>query len=228
MTNWKISPSDLTFLWDECQRCFYVKIVHQFNRPATIMPSIFQRIDKLMKDFFEGKPTEALTPELPPGNVLFGEKWVVSNPIILPGHTSTCYLRGKFDTTVAFMDGTYGVVDFKTTETKPDHIPFYSRQLHAYAYALEHPAPDKLYLSPITRLGLLCVEPVKMDKTSAGQIAYLGDVTWLECIKDEPGFLSFMDQVLTLLESPILPESSEKCPFCKYLRNSQENPLLSN
>ena len=27
---YKLSPSDLTFLWDECQRCFYLKVVRKF------------------------------------------------------------------------------------------------------------------------------------------------------------------------------------------------------
>ena len=152
----KLSPSDLTFLWDECPRCFYLKVVHQFNRPWSPFPKIFNRIDKLMKDHFEGKPTSSISPELPEGVVKYGEKWVTSEPISLPNHEKTCYIKGKFDTVVAFNDGTYGVVDFKTSEAKPSHIPFYSRQLHAYTYALEHPAPGKFTLSPIFYINKYC------------------------------------------------------------------------
>lgn len=30
----KLSPSDLTFLWDECPRCFYLKHILGIMRPA--------------------------------------------------------------------------------------------------------------------------------------------------------------------------------------------------
>ena len=63
--NWKLSPSDLTFLWDECPRCFYLKVVHNINRPAIPFPKLFNRIDKLMKDYFQGKHTSDFLADLP-------------------------------------------------------------------------------------------------------------------------------------------------------------------
>ena len=159
---WKLSPSDFAFLWEECKRCFYLKVVCQFARPRSPMPKIFTQIDLLMKQYFSGKSTTDIAPTLPPGVVGFGEQWVESQPISLPDHTSTCFIRGKFDTVVRFEDGSYGVIDFKTSESRSEHVPLYSRQLHAYAYALENAAPGKLQLSPVSRLGLLCVEPSQM------------------------------------------------------------------
>ena len=220
MKTYKLSPSDLTFLWDECKRCFYLKLVHNFSRPATPFPSIFTKIDGLMKGFFQGQSTQTLTTALPEGLVQFGEKWVESQAISLPGHAQTCYLRGKFDTVVRFEDGSYGVVDFKTSTPKPHHLEFYGRQLHAYAYALEHAEAGKFALSPITRLGLLVVEPDEMDKTPAGRITYLGNVTWLEVPYDEAAFLGFLGEVLTVLEQPTPPEPGEKCPFCLYRQST--------
>ena len=213
---WKLSPSELTFLWDECPRCFYLKVVHKFNRPWGAFPGIFSRIDKLMKDYYEGKPANEISPELPDGVVRFGEKWVTSQDIAFPHSAGACFVRGKFDTVVEFEDGSYGVVDFKTTQPKPEHVPFYSRQLHAYAYALEHPAPGKFALGPISKLGLLCVEPVDMEVNAQGQIAYLGDVTWLECPKDEDQFLAFIENVLSILGNPTPPASGPNCGYCRY------------
>ena len=58
MTNiWQLSSSGLTFLWDECPRRFYLKVVQKFTRPFSPMPAIFNRIDKLTKDFSQDKPT---------------------------------------------------------------------------------------------------------------------------------------------------------------------------
>ena len=99
---WKLSPSDLTFLWDECPRCFYLKVVHGFNRPSAPFPKIFGRIDKLMKDYFAGKSTAEISPLLPAGFVKFGEKWVQSQPLTSLRSTSSCFIRGKFDS-AAFL-----------------------------------------------------------------------------------------------------------------------------
>ncbi len=214
--NWKLSPSELTFLWDECPRCFYLKVVRGFNRPWGAFPKIFTRIDNLMKDYFAGKSSKELTELLPEGVVRFADQWVTSSTINVPGHHGTCFIRGKFDSVVEFSDGSYGVVDFKTTKPRTEHVGFYSRQLHAYAYALENPAPGSFALSPISRLGLLCVEPVLMDKSHTGQVALLGTVTWLEVPKDAGGFLTFVDRVLDLLEQPDLPDRGPNCEYCQY------------
>ena len=142
--SWKLSPSDFAFLWRECHRCFYLKVVRGFDRPRSPVPSIFSKIDSMMKRYYAQKDTAEISPSLPQGTVEFGDKLVHSAPIVLPGHGSTCYIRGRFDAVLRFEDGSYGVVDFKTTSMSRQHVPMYTSQLHAYAYALENPAPDKL------------------------------------------------------------------------------------
>ena len=111
---------------------------------------------------------------------------------------------------------TYGVIDFKTTRPSHRHVPFYSRQLHAYAYALEHPAPGKLSLAPVTALGLLCFEPSAIEPLGGGRLAFEGGVTWLPCPKDYARFLAFLDEVLAVLDLPEPPAGSPHCVWCKY------------
>lgn len=166
-----------------------------------------------------------ITPTFPQGIVRFGEKWVTSQPIQLPGHETACFIKGKFDVVVEFSDSSYGVVDFKTSEAKPEHVRFYSRQLHAYAYALENPAQGKLGLQPISRLGLLCVEPMMMDRAEQDRIAYIGDATWLECPKDTPGFLQFLDKVVSTLELPSPPGPNPKCGWCQYRIDARDHGM---
>jgi len=220
---YKLSPSDLTFLWSECPRCFYLKVVRNFRRPSSPFPSIFSRIDRMMKTYFQDKPSHELAPELPQGMVKMGDRWVKSQPILLPGHSPYFYLTGKFDCLVEFNEGSYGVVDFKTSEAKEEHVQFYSRQLHAYAYALENAEPGSLHLSPITRLGLLTVEPKLMDRIESDKIAYLGDVTWQECPLNYPDFKSFLGEVISTLELPEPPPSGQTCEYCAYRQSSREN-----
>ncbi len=218
--NWKLSPSDFAFLWEECRRCFYLKVVHGLRRPGS-MPSIFSKIDSIMKRYFAGLTTHQISRELPPGIVAYGEKWVESEPIALPGHESTCYVRGKFDTVVRFDDDSYGVIDFKTSAIKGHQAGLYSRQLHSYAYALENPAPGKLNLAPVSKLGLLCVEPVEMLDFGEDAFAYKAEPTWIECDRDDEAFLAFLDDVLGVLESPRLPKGSPTCRWCLYRRGAE-------
>ena len=106
-----------------------------------------------MNEYFNGRPNAEISDTLPPGVVKYGESWVESRPLSVPDHASTCFIRGRFDSVLEFEDGSYAVIDFKTTSTQSGHLPLYTRQLHAYAYALERAAPGNLALSPITRPG---------------------------------------------------------------------------
>ena len=179
-----------------------------------------------MKDFFYQLPANEISTQLPPGQVAFADKWVHSAPITFPHHSASCYIRGIFDTVLQFDDQSYALVDFKTTQPKTEHINFYSRQLHAYTYALENPHPGKFSLKPVDTLGLLCVEPVEMNRTQEGNLAYEGQVTWLDCPKDEGAFLDFIDQVLVVLDQPEPPPASQNCGFCKYREDARQTTIV--
>lgn len=73
----------------------------------------------------------------------------------------------------------------------------YSRQLHAYAYALEHPATNAFALAPITNLGLLYFYPDNINQQSVDRLNYGAEIVWVETEKDEHGFLKFIDEVLS-------------------------------
>jgi hypothetical protein len=51
---------------------------NKFTRPATPMPTIFTRIDGIMKVYFEGKWTSEFSPVLPAGEIQHGEKRLVT------------------------------------------------------------------------------------------------------------------------------------------------------
>ena len=40
-------------------------------------------------------------------------KWVNSAPIEFPGVEASCYIKGAFDSVLAFDDGSYAVIDLK-------------------------------------------------------------------------------------------------------------------
>ena len=225
-SNWKLSPSDFAFLWEECKRCFYLKVTRQFYRPRPPMPKIFTLLHSQMETFYSGKRSEQITAGIPPGIIISGEEWVESKPIKFPGRSSTCFIKGKFDTAVKFDDGSHGIIDFKTCRRKAEHIPLYSRQLHAYAYALENPAPGSLSLSPISRLGLLVFEPSKYTQDKTNCVGFVGNLTWIDIPRNDASFRDFLQQVLDVLDSPVPPPPAPDCEWCKYRRESTRQPGL--
>jgi PD-(D/E)XK nuclease superfamily len=223
---WKLSPSDLTFLYEECPRCFWLKVAGNLPRPRAPFPRIFSLLDSQTKEYFTGKRTEAIAHGIRPGRVLYGDRWVRSGPLHIPGHQTPVLLGGRFDTAFAFDDGTFGLVDFKTTDAKDDHVRLYGRQLHAYALSAESPAPGSLELRPITQMGLLCVEPARMTSVRGG-VAYRGSAHWIEVPRDDEAFLAFLSQVLVLLERPTPPDPAPSCAFCEYLTSGSLALLTS-
>lgn len=222
MESIKLSPSELTFLWDECRRCFYLKVMRKFMRPSLAFPKIFGSIDKKMKEYYAGRSPSEISPDLPEGQIFVSEKYVTSKPIELLGHSLRCYFSGRIDAYMRFEDGSFGVIDFKTSDPAPAHIGFYNRQLQAYKYALEHPAPGKVGYAPITRMGLVYFTPESMAPAENVPLALNGRMTWQEMKPDDEKFMAFLGEVLTVLESPEPPEPSEDCPFCAYRASARE------
>lgn len=219
---YKLSPSDLTFLYAQCKRCYYLKTAHNINPPSIILPAIFGKIAGLLKSYYDGKRTSALHPDLPPGTVAYAEKHVKSKSIRFPDYNSSCFINGRFDIVIHFDDNSYGVIDFKTGKPSEASIDLYSRQLHAYAYALEHPAPGALSLSPVTKMGLLYFYPSEISQTSIERLSYEAEIHWVEVNKNEDSFLEFVKEVLGILDKDELPESSQDCQWCDYLSEFQQ------
>src|SRR3989338_10059566 len=95
--NFKLSPSDLTYLYDGCKFCFWLKVKHGISQPSMPMPGIFSAIAGRQKEFYADKRTETFCKELPPGVVAYGEKRVQSIPIVGDGLGIQCYIKGRFD-----------------------------------------------------------------------------------------------------------------------------------
>jgi hypothetical protein len=226
MAHYRLTPSDFAFLWEECKRCFYLKHVSGFNRPGGPFPRIFGAIDGQMRGYYMNRRAEDIAPELPLGVLSYGEKWVESGPIHLPGRAVTVSLRGKFDAAITFDDGSYGVIDFKTSDITTASVRLYARQLHAYLYALEHPAPGKLSFSgPVTLLGLLAFTPASFSVSAPGQAALTGGVKYYDIPRDREKFLGFLGQIVDVLALPEPPAPAENCAWCQYRAESRASGL---
>ena len=220
----KLAASDLTFLWEECKRCFYNKVALGVPRPGSPFPKLFTKLDKLEKGFYTQMRTTDVDPALAPGNFSIGEHWVQSKKFRTPSHKAWFFIRGVFDVAIEFDDGSYGISDYKTSSPKSEYMPLYSRQLHAYSLALEYPEQGRLRLAPISGLGILAIDPVEMIALNGGG-AFRLETTWIEVAKDYKGFKVFLSEVFKVLESDTAPEPDPKCRICEYLEVARREGL---
>ena len=225
MTIYNLSPSDLTFAWDGCKRCFYLKVKHNIAYRGPF-PGMFGKMGDLTSNYYLDKPSSELSPGLPPGMVKFREKWVKSTPINFANTSSQIIIKGRFDAIMAFEDGSYGIVDYKTSDASEEKATFYSRQLSAYAYALENPAPGALSLAPITRLGLFIITPHRYERMPNGETAFITKTTWMDIPRDDAIFLALLREIVTLLDQPSPSAPAEDCGLCNYRKDYHEAGIL--
>jgi hypothetical protein len=147
-----------------------------------------------------------------------GDKFLESQNIDC-GNNIAGYISGKGDAFLKLDDGSYAVIDFKTTAMSPEKAEDYSTQLHAYKYALEHNKESKPHLSPITKLGILIFEPdinQKMKRNDISSFGIMHKVEWFEIKIDENKFVEYVKKVINLLGSDNMPDSESSCSFCEY------------
>jgi hypothetical protein len=214
--NYKLSPSDLTFLYDGCKHCFVLRVKHGISQPSIPLPGVFSTIASLQKDRYSGRRTEEFCPQLPPGIVTYGEQRVQSIPITFDDLESTCFIAGRFDVVAELDDGTFAVLDFKTGNPSEEKVEMYGRQLHAYAFALENPAQGALRLSPVSRMGLLYFTPDQCEYTGNNRQVLSGRMSWHEVKRDDAAFRRFLHEVVALLDGPLPDPDLEQCDWCSY------------
>jgi hypothetical protein len=214
--NYRLSPSDLTFLYEGCKHCFVLKVKHGISQPSIPLPGVFSTIANLQKNHYSGRRTEEFCPQLPPGVVTLGEQRVQSSPIKFDDLESTAVIAGRFDVVAELDDGSFAVMDFKTGNPSEEKVDMYGRQLHAYAFALENPAKGCLKLSPVSRMGLLYFTPDSCEYTGNDCQVLSGRMSWHEVKRDDKAFHRFLHEVVALLDGPLPDADPEQCDWCSY------------
>lgn len=222
--NYRLSPSDLTFLYEGYKHCFVLKVKHSIPQPSIPLPAVFTKIAALQKEYYSGKRTEECCPDLPPGIVTYGEKWVRSRALQIPGLTNTCYINGRFDVVAQLDDSSFAILDFKTGSPADENVQMYARQLHAYAIALETPAEDALALSPVSKLGLLYLALDRCHHCATGRQILEGELKWVELERNDEAFMSFLREVVALLDGPLPDPEPHVCDWCSYHARTGQLP----
>jgi len=208
---WKMAPSDFAFLYEECKRCYYLKVVRKQRRPSAPFPAIFSKIDVAMKQHYLDRHSgEVGIPGLPPGIIRSGRN-VQSAPLNIPGAANEVSLGGNTDIMVECDDGTLAIIDFKTSSPKSTSIYKYSRQLHSYAMAVENPLKGEP--QEVSHLGLVCFTP-----GAFGADGLHGELQHVTIPLRRDDFDAFLQDVVSTLSQPSPPPASPRCQFCAYRR----------
>ena len=151
-----------------CPRCAWLRL-HVKTLPFQAFPGIFSSIDRynklVVRSYFDRESS-------PP---LWLRKLGNVEAYVTPSHWSIfsvfveeegVTLRGEADGIFRMSDGSYTIVDYKTSRFTPAQrglLREYEVQLNAYAYIGE-----RLGLSPVRQLALIYMEPVT-DEAAAAQ-----------------------------------------------------------
>lgn len=216
MTTVKLNPSDFAFLYENCKRCFYLKSIKDVKLPYQPMAAIFNKIDAQEKEAFANTLLSEVADGFPEGKIVESDKWTISTYVTYPELDYRHFIKGKLDSLMKMQDGTYQIIDFKTSDTK-EHSKLYTRQLHSYAYALENPMYDYSKLdAPISGIGLMIWNPDKgFSVNNNGDGLLKGTFTWKQLPYTPEKFIQFMDKITNLLTNKEMPEPSPECTYCK-------------
>ncbi len=209
---YKLSPSDFKYLWEDCKFCFYQKVKLGIPPHSGAFPAIFTHMNSLLQNSVMGKSLKDIHPDLPEGIIEIQEGFLKSQPI---KGSEDCYISGRFDVLTKLADGTYSVIDFKITKPDEEQIKKFSSQLHAYKYALENPAEGKPI--KVSRIGLVSVSPDAIEHKD-GKFVFTTSPKWHPIEEDMDGFLKFVNEISKVLNGD-LPKPSETCRLCIYRKS---------
>ena len=212
-----ISPSDLTFSWDNCHRCLWLHYNHGLKAPS-FFPLVGE-LSALQENHFSNAESHALHPALPKGKVVGRGAWVKSTPIPFNGNPSPYAIRGKYDLLMEFADGTHGIIDCKFQGKDNDKSEFYAPQLEAYAFALENPASGEPL--NISVMGLLVWSPKKpVGNPDSGFNLELNS-SWFPIMRDPETLQSRLSEFISMISGPT-PTRDSSCETCKFISDRRE------
>jgi hypothetical protein len=210
-----ISPSDLTFLFGECPRCFWLKYNLGVTRPG-FMPLVGP-MAAMQEKSFHGKTSSDLGLRTQDGLVTSWGQTVISDRIKVKGKLTRWFIKGKYDLVLSFANSKVAIIDCKVTTGTMDSqkVELYRPQLEAYAFALENPRNGEPVNVVETGLLMWRVSGANANSEKLGPV-FETESNYLYSNRDPHFFQMFISRVIELLDGD-LPSEGEKCTFCKYL-----------
>ena len=204
-----VAPSDLSYMYDKCPRCYWLK-ANGIVGPSDVLPGIFRDIDRMQK---EGIGLESLRALGIPAAKFIEKERVVSKPAEHGG--SMLVISGYTDRRVRLDDGTLAIIDFKTSKPRVDGVARFWRAMSAYQYAIENNSDGSA--EQVTLLSLVVFSPskFKMRTDDVTQAAYTGSLVRMDVPADRPKFDAFLRGLGETLASTELPRAGS-CDTCRH------------
>ncbi|NPV55868.1 MAG: hypothetical protein HPY76_04220 [Anaerolineae bacterium] len=209
-----------------CDRCTWIRL-HAKKLPYQIFPGIFSSIDAYSKKI-QAAHYQRESRLLPwfveaglNGEPLKAPHWKAFNIV---DEQSAVILTGMPDEVLALEDGSYAIIDYKTskfTKGQDSLMPMYEVQLNAYAYIGE-----RLDLNPVSRLVLAYYEPqtdaaaISLDDVLQADGFWMGFAPHLVDIPlRTENIESLLWKARSIYDLPTPPEKREGCEDCAALDN---------
>ena len=213
----RISPSDLTFGWSNCKRCFWMKHVYGVSHQGPF-PGIVMSLSSRQERWYKEKHSRDFSSSLLSGVVHSTGKMLESKPIIVDGRETPFTLGGKYDFLLSYDNGRFGVIDTKVV-SQGGKAEFYWPQLAAYDYILSNPKTGEP--RACETLGLLVWEIADASHQSA-EIYSVGFKSEYEPVEVNPAkFQHFIGEVVSLLMGE-MPPADENCSNCSYFQKRSD------
>jgi len=143
---YKIKPSLLSTYGTKCEHCLWMSVRAGWGQKSLNL-TMNTNLSNHAEGNLDGKRTEQYVPELGKGRIIDTGGLVCSHKLPLKGDADF-YIAGEYDHLVKLEDGTYAVIDDKTTALGEDNfnaehqLETYANQVLGYAYSLENPGSE--------------------------------------------------------------------------------------
>ena len=214
LPNYKISPSDLTYLYKSCKRCFYDKVKHQFKLPSNFSEH-FSNADRAMRQAMTTNDVVDLGVG-PKFRVVSQGGWVESIPLGFDEAGISLTIAGKYDAVVVTESDEIFVVDYKTTTLDDFALAKFGPQLMSYLTAIELPkSKDSDLPAYVDGTALLVFDPTKFAfNAKTKNCGLYGRTRWVELPRKQQAFDVLLHTVAKLVAHPEPPRSEKTCEIC--------------
>jgi hypothetical protein len=210
----RISPTDLVYLWDDCKRCFYDKVKNGLELPRGFSPH-FTNADRAMRKALD--TTEIIDLGVGPRfRVVSQGEWVESKPMLFQKEGIRLSLRGQCDAIVVTEDEEIFVVDYKTTTQDDAALLKFRRQLSCYVMALESPASERRPPVRVDGMAVIVFDPSRFGVRQDDKVGGLsGKTRWVELPRRDDRYHQFLNEIAATLGSSVPPVAVDTCSVCR-------------
>jgi CRISPR/Cas system-associated exonuclease Cas4 (RecB family) len=218
----RLSPSALS-LYSDCPRCFWLQMNRKLKRPEAPFSTLPSGLDLAIKHYFdahrgsrdlppilEGKLQAKLVPDQQEIKKLRSPKFGFWDESL------DAEFRGMLDECVIEGNGAYAPLDHKTRGYPPKEThPSYIMQMSSYSLMLarnDYPISDSAYL--------VYYYPVRESDSLHRGFPFQVEVRQVRT--DPAGAYKAFAQAVATVRSETMPQSSERCAYCSFVRRRTE------